>query len=118
MVLCALFPALACLAMPPVTKGGRSLSDNSACGAVAAVSSPPEPLIARLGDREIAAITEVLAPPCQASSSVGKISGGSMQRGMILLEQKRYADARQEFLAATERAPGSAQAFFYLGMAE
>jgi len=54
----------------------------------------------------------------QACASDGKGKSASLARGVALFEEKRYPQARQEFLEATRRDPGSAEAFFYLGMAE
>src|SRR5437660_12793404 len=54
----------------------------------------------------------------QAPAADGKEKNASLARGVGLLEEKRYPEARQEFLEATRRDPGSAEAFFYLGVAE
>ena len=54
----------------------------------------------------------------QASAADEKEKNVSLAKGVGLLEEKRYPEARQEFLDATRRDPGSAEAFFYLGVAE
>src|SRR5205823_9311224 len=53
----------------------------------------------------------------QASAADEKEKNVSLAKGVGLLEEKRYPEARQEFLDATRRHPGSAEAFFYLGVA-
>ncbi len=41
-----------------------------------------------------------------------------LQKGIELLEEKKYAEARQAFMIAIRRNPSSAKCFFYLAMAE
>ena len=39
-------------------------------------------------------------------------------KGVLLLEQKKYSEARHEFRSLTQKDPSFAQGFFYLGIAE
>jgi Flp pilus assembly protein TadD len=54
----------------------------------------------------------------QTSAPATSETRRSLQHGILLLEQKRYEEARREFARVTEGHPASAEAFFYLGMAE
>src|SRR2546426_12585025 len=64
-----------------------------------------------------------------ALCSVGLLQGGQnsdvrtgatslLRQGILLLQQQHYQEAREEFLRVTKSNPESAEAFFYLGIAE
>src|SRR5689334_7704706 len=58
--------------------------------------------------------------PCLAGEQVSPKAhaGVALRHGIRLLAENKYAEAQREFLAATQTDPASAEAFFYLAMAE
>ena len=53
-----------------------------------------------------------------APTAIAQTTESTVQAGVSLLQQKRYEEARRELESAAMQHADSAEAFFYLGMAE
>jgi tetratricopeptide (TPR) repeat protein len=59
-----------------------------------------------------------VSQPSQAPATAPQMPNANPRMGIALLQQKRYEEAKEEFLRLTRTNPKSAEAFYYLGVSE